>query len=102
MPSDGRFREEWGFSCLSVWCRTGTEWVALATEGYRTKVLWRLGQGLRTLSETGGVTLVAVVDDENSVRRALVRLVKSAGLSVQGLASAEELQGQEFERLGSG
>jgi FixJ family two-component response regulator len=34
--------------------------------------------------------LVAVVDDEYSVRRALVRLVKSAGLSVQGLASAEE------------
>jgi DNA-binding NtrC family response regulator len=46
--------------------------------------------------------LVAVVDDEYSVRRALVRLVKSAGLSVQGLASAEELQEQEFERLGSG
>jgi transcriptional regulator with AAA-type ATPase domain len=36
------------------------------------------------------------------VRRALVRLVNSAGLSVEGLASAEELQEQDFERLGSG
>lgn len=34
--------------------------------------------------------LVAVVDDEYSVRRAVGRLVKSAGWSVEGFASAEE------------
>jgi len=35
-------------------------------------------------------SLIAIVDDENSVRRAVGRLVKSVGLDAQGFSSAEE------------
>jgi FixJ family two-component response regulator len=38
----------------------------------------------------GGQT-VGIVDDDESVRRALVRLLRSVGLKAEALASAEEL-----------
>lgn len=42
------------------------------------------------MAKDGGIQMVAVVDDEESVRKALQRLLKAAGLSVTSFASAEE------------
>lgn len=38
-----------------------------------------------------GRTLVSVVEDDRSMRRMLVRIIRSAGLHVEAFASAEEL-----------
>jgi FixJ family two-component response regulator len=43
--------------------------------------------------------MIAVVDDEESVRSAVVRLLRSAGLSARGFASGEEfLDSWHFDR----
>jgi len=41
-----------------------------------------------TRAEQRGPTSIALVDDEAAVRRALVRLLRTAGLQAQGFASA--------------
>lgn len=43
-------------------------------------------------------SLIAIVDDENSVVRAVGRLVKSAGLDVEGFSSAEEFLEAHLDR----
>ena len=42
------------------------------------------------MAKKGGSQLVAVVDDEEPVRKALQRLLKAAGLTVSSFASAED------------
>jgi FixJ family two-component response regulator len=42
------------------------------------------------MAEQGGAHMVVVVDDEESVRNALQRLLKAAGLTVKSYASAED------------
>ena len=48
-------------------------------------------EGAPDLQTSGGAPKVYVVDDDPSVRRALVRLLRSEGLSATSFASAEEL-----------
>jgi FixJ family two-component response regulator len=49
-----------------------------------TLVIWARGDGM------GEVITISIVDDDESIRRALRRLIGSAGLSVDTFGSAEE------------
>ena len=72
-----------------MWCRNGTG-LPLRLKDIGPRSYGDSERGFVPYWRQEVSPLVAVVDDEYSVRRALVRLVKSAGLSVQGFASAEE------------
>jgi FixJ family two-component response regulator len=48
----------------------------------------KLQEPARWAAELRGATFVALVDDEAAVRKALVRLLRAAGLKAQGFGSA--------------
>ena len=48
---------------------------------------------------TRTVSTIAVIDDDESVRRALCRLIRSAGLSVETYATAEDFLDQVAEKM---
>jgi FixJ family two-component response regulator len=45
-------------------------------------------------------SIVAIVDDDDSVRTALLGLLRAAGLSAKGFASAEEFLASEQQQVG--
>ena len=70
--------------------------ISLWSQSDRTKVLWQIREGCSILEPSkrgvavAGNNVVAIVDDEKIVRRAIGRLVMSAGLKSEDYPSAEE------------